>query len=152
MPGVSPVCGGLDGHAAQLTAWLRRGRADGPRRTDWRACGTTDAQLLALRAWLAEPGCPSGVRERTGGYWTPISHVVVATLAGVVAQARAVRPRPGKQTDKAAAAWLAALWAHGVVEPRCLPPPAGPALRELPRTRVALVQTRPHVQTRLSTR
>jgi transposase len=84
-----------------------------------------------------------------GGYWRPIYHVLVAPLE-VVANARSVRQRPGKKTDKADAAWLAALLAHGLVEPSFIPPPAVPALRDLPRTRVALVQTRPQVPNRLS--
>jgi transposase len=74
----------------------------------------------------------------------------VETLDGVVANARSVRQRPGKKTEKADAAWLAELFAHGLVEPSVLPPPAVQALRDLTRTRVALVQTRTQVQNRLS--
>jgi transposase len=149
---VHPVCWGIDGHAAQLTACLRRVNAAGQMSTEWRDFGTTYDQLLALRAWLAEHGCPIAVLESTGGYWKPIDHVVVETLEVVVANARSVRQRPGKKTDKADAAWLAELFAHGWVEPRFLPPPAVRALRDLPRTRVALVQTRTQVQNRMSTR
>jgi transposase len=147
---VHPVCGGMDGHAAQLTACLRRVNDDGQLSTEWRDFGTTYAQLLALRAWVAEHGCPIAVLESTGVYWKPISHVLVETLEVVVANARSVRQRPGKKTDKADAAWLAELLAHGLVEPSFLPPPAIQALRDLTRTRVALVQTRTQVQNRLS--
>ena len=69
----------------------------------------------------------------------------------VVANARSVRQRPGKKTDKAAAAWLAELLAPGLVDPSFIPPPAVQALRDLPRTRVALVQTRTQVHNRIST-
>lgn len=147
---VPPVCGGIDGQAAQWTACLRRVSHDGQISTEWRDFGTTDDQLLALRAWLEEQGCPIVVLESTGGYWQPISPVLVVTREVLVANARSVRHRPGQKTDKAAAAWLAALLAQGLVEPRFLPPPAVHAWRELPRTRVALVQTRPQVQHRLS--
>jgi transposase len=75
---------------------------------------------------------------------------LVATLEVVVANARSVRQRPGKKTDKADAAWLAELLAHGLVEPSFIPPPTVQALRDLPRTRVALVHTRTHVQNRIS--
>jgi transposase len=75
---------------------------------------------------------------------------LAATLEVVVANARSVRQRPGKKTDTADAAWLAELLAHGLVEPRFLPPPAVQALRDLTRTRVALVQTRTRVQNRIS--
>jgi transposase len=147
---VHPVCCGIDGHAAQLTACLRRVNADGQISTEWRDFGTTYAQLLPLRAWLAEQGCPIVGLESTGVYWKPISHVLVETLEVVVAHAHSVRQRPGKKTDTAEAAWLAALLAHGLVEPSFIPPPAGQAWRDLTRTRVALVQTRTHVQHRLS--
>jgi transposase len=56
----------------------------------------------------------------------------------------------GTKTDKADAAWLAELLAHGLIEPSCIPPPAVQALRDLTRTRVALVQTRTQVQNRIS--
>ena len=65
-------------------------------------------------------------------------------------QCAPVRQRPGKKTDKADAAWLAELLAHGLVEPSFIPPPAIQALRDLTRTRVALVQTRTQVQNRIS--
>jgi transposase len=81
----------------------------------------------------------------------PTYHVLAATLEVVVANARSVRQRPGKKTDKADAAWLAELLAHGLVDPRFIPPPAVQAWRDLTRTRVALVQTRTHVHNRLST-
>ena len=68
----------------------------------------------------------------------------------VVANARSVRQRPGKKTDKADAAWLAELLAHGLIDPSFIPPPAIQALRDLTRTRVALVQTRTQVQNRIS--
>jgi transposase len=90
------------------------------------------------------------VLESTGVYWKPLDHVLGETLAGVVAIARAVRQRPGKKTDKADAAWLVARLAPGLVEPSFLPPPMGQALRDLTRTRVALVQTWAQVHNRLS--
>jgi transposase len=107
-------------------------------------------QLLALRAWLDAQSCPIDVLESTGVYWKPIYHVLVETLEIVVAHARSMRQRPGKKTDKADASWLAALLAHGLVEPSFIPPPAVQAWRDLTRTRVALVQTRTQVQNRLS--
>jgi len=148
---VHPVCCGIDGHAAQLTACLRQVNDDGQISTAWRDFGTTYDQLLALRAWLDEPGCPIVVLESTGVYWQPIYHVLVETLEVVVANARSVRQRPGKKTEKADAAWLAELLAHGLVEPSFIPPPAVQALRDLTRTRVALVHTRTQVQNRIST-
>lgn len=147
---IHPVCCGIDGHPTQLTACLRRVGDDGTIHTEWRDFGTTYDQLLALRAWLAEQGCPIVVLESTGVYWKPIYHVLVERLEVVVANAHSVRQRPGKKTDKADAAWLAELLAHGLVDPSFIPPPEVQALRDLTRTRVALVQTRTQVQNRIS--
>jgi hypothetical protein len=68
---VHPVCCGIDGHAAQLTACRRRVRDDGTIQTAWRDFGTTYDPLLACRTWLDEQGCPIAVLESTGVY-TPV--------------------------------------------------------------------------------
>ena len=149
---VPPVCCGIDGHAAQLTACVRRVGDAGTISTAWRDFGTTYDQLLTCRTWRNEQGCPIGVLESTGVDWKPIYPVLVTTLEVVVAKARSVRQRPGKKPEKADAAWLAELLAPGLVEPRFLPPPALQAWRDLTRTRVALVQTRTPGHNRLSTR
>jgi transposase len=91
------------------------------------------------------------VLESTGVSWQPIYHVLVERLEVVVANAHAVRQRPGNKTDTADAAWLAELVAHGLVEPSCIPPPAVHAWRDLTRTRVALGHTRTQVHQRRST-
>jgi hypothetical protein len=70
---VHPVCCGIDGQAAQLTACLRRVREDGTIQTTWRDVGTTYDHLLACRTWLNEPGCPIAVLESTGVYWKPFT-------------------------------------------------------------------------------
>jgi transposase len=97
----------MDGHAAQWTACLRRVHDDGQISTEWRDFGTPYAQLLALRAWLAEHDCPIAVLDRTGVYWKPLDHGLVDTLEVVIAHARSVRQRPGTKTEKADAAGLA---------------------------------------------
>ena len=147
---VPPVCCGLDGHAGQLTACLRRVGDDGTISTAWRDFGPTYDQLLACRPGLNEQGGPIVGLENTGVSWKPIYPVLVTTLEVVVANARSVRQRLGKKTDKADAAWLVELLAHGFVEPSCIPPPAIQALRDLTRTRVALVRTRTQVQNCIS--
>jgi transposase len=76
MPVLSPVCGGIDGHAAQLTACLRRVRDDGQITTALVDCGTTDRELIAFRPWLQEQPCPVVAMERTGVYWKPVYHVL----------------------------------------------------------------------------
>src|SRR5215468_7871435 len=61
--------------------------------------------------------------ESTGVYWKPIYHVLVGVVEVLVGNARAMRPRPGKKTDKADARWIAELLAHGLIRPSFVPPP-----------------------------
>ena len=79
MPVIHPVCCGLAGHPAPLTACLRRVGDAGQITTEWRDFGTPYGALRVLRTWLAEHGCPVVGRESTGVSWKPIDHVVVET-------------------------------------------------------------------------
>jgi transposase len=119
-----PVWCGLDGHAAPLTACLRRLSDDGQSTTEWVACGTPSRALIALCTWLHEQQCPVVARERTGVSWQPVSHVLRAAVEVGVAQSPEVRQRPGTKTDAREATWLAELRAHGLSQPRVVPPPA----------------------------
>ena len=146
---VYPVCCGLDVHQAQLTACLRCVSPEGQITLERREFGTTYGELLALSDWLAAHACPVVALESTGVYWRPVYHVLVGTVEVLVGNARDIRPRPGKKTDKADAAWIAELLAHGLIRPSFVPPPTISALRDLTRTRVALVQTRTQAKNRV---
>ena len=53
-----PVCCGIDVHAAQLTACLRRVSDNGQITTELVACGTTYRERIAFRTWLQAQQCP----------------------------------------------------------------------------------------------
>jgi transposase len=146
---VHAVCCGLDVHQATLTACLRRVSEEGQITTQLRESGTTYPELLALGDWLVAQDCPVVAMESTGVYWKPIYHVLSGVVEVVVGNAREIRPRPGKKTDKADATWIAELLAHGLIRPSFVPPPAIGALRDLTRTRVGLVQTRTQAKNRV---
>ena len=146
---VHPVCCGLDVHQASLTACLRRMSDAGQITTEVRVFGTTFRDLLALSDWLIEEVCPIVAIESTGVYWRPVYHVLAETVEVVVGNPQEMRQRPGKKTDKADATWVVELLAHGVMRPRCIPPPAMQARRDLTRTRVALVRTRSQAKHRM---
>jgi transposase len=146
---IHPVCCGIDGHAAQLTACLRRVSDDGQSTTELVDGGTTSRALIALRTWLQEPPCPVVAMESTGVYWKPVSHGLSAVVEVGVAKSQEVRQRPGTKTDERDATWMAELLAHGLIQPSFVPPPAMRALRDLTRTRVSLVQTRTQAQNRV---
>ena len=68
--------------------------------------------------------------------------MLVGTIEVLVGNAQDMQQRPGRKTDKADARWIAERLAYGLIRPSFVPPPAISALRDLTRTRVALVQTR----------
>jgi transposase len=137
---IHPVCCGIDVHAAQLTACLRRISEDGQITTEVVEYGTTYGALVAFRSWLQAHQCPIVALESTGVYWKPVYHVLSEAVEVYLANSRDVRQRPGKKTDKRDATWIAELLAHGLLTPSFVPPPKIRALRDLTRTRVSLVQ------------
>jgi transposase len=145
-----PGCGGIDGHAAPLTAWLRRVSDEGQSTPELVDGGTPDRALIALRTWWQEPPCPVVAIERTGGDWKPVSHVLSEALAGWVAKSQDVRQRPGQKTDERDAPWMAELLAPGLIQPSGVPPPAMRAVRDLTRPRVSLGPTRTQAKNRVS--
>lgn len=144
-----PVCCGIDVHKDTLTACLRRVDANGQVSKEGREFATTSLSLLALSDWLVEQHCPVVAMESTGVYWKPVYHVLAGTVEVFIGNAHEMRSRPGKKTDKRDAAWIAELLAHGLIRPSFVPPPAIGALRDVTRTRVALVQTRSQSKNRV---
>jgi transposase len=137
-----PVCCGIDVHKDTLTACLRRVDANGQVSKEGREFATTYPSLLALSDWLVEQHCPVVAMESTGVYGKPVYHVRCGAVEVYIGNAHEMRRRPGKKTETTAAAWIAELLAHGLIRPSCVPPPEIRALRDVTRTRVALVQTR----------
>ena len=146
---VYPVCCGIDVHQARLTACLRRVQEDGHVTKDVQEFDTTYPALLLLLDWLIAQHCPVVALESTGVYWKPVYHVLAGSLEVLIGNAQDMQQRPGRKTDKADARWIAELLAHGLIRPSFVPPPAISALRDLTRTRVALVQTRSQAKNRV---
>jgi transposase len=146
---VHPICCGIDVHQAQLTACVRRVDADGQVTQEVREFATTYDALFTLSTWLTEQQCPVVAMESTGVYWRPVYHVLVSTVEVLVGNAQEMRRRPGHKTDKADARWIAELLAHGLIRPSFIPPPAISVLRDLTRTRVALIQSRAQAKNRV---
>jgi transposase len=146
---VQPIGCGIDVHQAQLTACLRRVDTEGQVTTDVRAFATTYDALLTLGTWLPEAPCPGAALESTGVYWRPVYHVLEGMVEVLVGHAQEMRRRPGHKTAKADARGSAELLAHGLLRPRFIPPPPIQALRDLTRTRVALIQARTQAKNRV---
>ena len=146
---VYPVCCGIDVHQAQLTACLRQVDAAGHVTQEIQEFGTTLSALLRLLEWLVTQQCPVVAMESTDVYWKPVYHVLVGSVDVLIGNPHEMRRRPGHKTDPADACWIAELLAHGLIRPSFIPPPPIRALRDLTRTRVALVQTRSQTKNRV---
>lgn len=145
----NPICCGIDVHKRMLVACVRRVNGEGSVSKGSRQFKTTVAGLLELSTWLVEMECPIVAMESTGVYWRPVYHALNGAFAIVLGNAREIRQRPGKKTDKADAEWIAELLAHGLIENSFLPPPAIDGLRHLTRSRTGLVQSRTQAKNRV---
>lgn len=145
-----PICCGVDIHKATAVACLRRSEARGLVQHETRSFATTTQCLRDLAYWLTEAGCPVVAMESTGDYWKPVRHVLVEHgIQVVIFNARDAKPRKGRKTDKADAAWLSELLAFDQLLPSFIPPASIMALRDLTRMRTAFVNQRAQVRNRV---
>jgi len=99
--------------------------------------GSVPASLLTLLK-----GLPTSYNSVGSVYWRPVFNVLEAQHAVVLVNPQHMRAVPGRKTDVKDAEWLADLLAHGLLQPRCIPPAPVRALRELVGYRRSLVQAR----------
>jgi transposase len=145
-----PICCGVDIHKATAVACLRQSEAGGLVRHETREFATTTQSLRDLAFWLQAAACPVVAMESTGDYWKPVRHVLVEHgIEVVIFNARDAKPRKGRKTDKADAAWLSELLAFDQLLPSYIPPEPVSALRDLTRMRMAFVNQRSQVRNRI---
>jgi transposase len=149
METIHPICCGLDVHQASVSACLRRVNVQGAVSVESREFGTTVKELVALADWLVAEGCPIAAMESTGVYWKPVWNILSPLLDVWVVNAREVKQRRGKKSDRADAKWIAELVAHDLVQPSFVPPARIGVLRDLVRMRTVLVQGRTQVKNRV---
>jgi transposase len=135
-------CAGLDVHKRTVVACVRGTTAQGAVEQEVRPFGTMPPDLLALADWLAGYTVEQVAMEATGVYWRPVFNVREAGHAVILVNPQHMRAVPGRKTDVKDAEWLADRLAHGLLRPSCIPPAPVRALRELTRSRPALVQAR----------
>jgi len=108
--------------------------------TTW---GSVTSQILALRDHLIAEQVTLVVMEATGDYWKPFYYLLdEGPFEMMLVNARHVKNLPGRKTDVSDAAWLAQLGAHGLVRGCFVPPEPIRQLRDLTRTRSAVVRER----------
>jgi transposase len=91
--------GGLDVHKKTVVACVRVPGRTSAREPHVRTFGTTTAELLAWRDWLAGYGVTHVAMESTGVYWTPIFYLLEDAFTCVRANAAQIAQVPGRKTD-----------------------------------------------------
>jgi len=138
-------CAGLDVHKASVLACVRTpGARRGERRGETQTFETTTQALRALSAWLTGHQVTHVAMESTGVYWRPVWTVLEGTVELLLVNARHVKMVPGRKTDVRDCEWLAQLLECGLLRGSFVPPPAVRDLRDLTRTRKALIRERGH--------
>ena len=108
--------------------------------TTW---GSVTSQILALRDHLIAEQVTLVVMEATSDYWKSFYYLLDdGPFEVMLVNARHVKNLPGRKTDVSDAAWLAQLGAHGLVRGSFVPPEPRRQLRDLTRTRTAVVRER----------
>jgi transposase len=138
-PLLTRVCG-CDVHRDTVCACVIAPGPDGKRQEVVRTFGTTTAELLKLRDWLAEQGVTHVAMESTGVFWKPVYYILEDGLDVMLVNAAHVKNVPGRKTDLADATWIAQLLEHGLLRPSFVPPPPIRELRDLTRYRKTLIE------------
>lgn len=141
---VHPRCAGLDVSKRDAKACVRiAGRGRGGATSTVTTWGAVTNQVLALREHLIAEQVSLVVLEATGDYWKPFYYLLEdGPFEVMLVNARHVKNLPGRKSDVSDAAWLAQLGAHGLVRASFVPPEPIRRLRDLTRTRTAIVRER----------
>ena len=132
-------CAGLDVHKDSVYVCIRVIKG-GEVIMEKRRVGTTTAELLALAEWLLSWEVTQVVMESTGVYWRPVFNILESSFSVMLCNAQHVKQVPGRKSDASDSEWLAELLQYGLLRGSFIPPPPVRELRELTRTRLALVQ------------
>jgi len=135
-------CAGLDVHKKTVVACLLLTTASGHLTKEVRTFATTTAGLLVLREWLSSQGVTHVAMESTGIFWRPVFNLLEGHCEVILANAQHMKAVPGHKTDIKDSEWIADLLRHGLLAASFIPPKPIRDLRDLLRTRKALVRNR----------
>ena len=135
-------CAGLDVHKKTVVACLLLTAALGRLTKEVRTFATTTAGLVTLREWLSSQGVTHVAMESTGIYWRPVFNLLEGHCEVILANAQHMKAVPGHKTDIKDSEWIADLLRHGLLAASFIPPKPIRDLRDLLRTRKALVRNR----------
>ena len=140
---------GIDVHQATMVVTVRVPSPDGGRRVETQTFGTTSAELIGLRDWLAAQGVTQVALESTGVYWRPLYYLLEDTFSLVLVNMKHLAHVPGRKSDVRDSEWLAQLLECGLLRGSLVPPAPIRDLRDLTRYRKRQVDDRTQEVNRL---
>jgi transposase len=145
---IERVCG-LDVHKQRVAACVRVPGLKGERQQAVRTFGTMAGDLLALHDWLQAEGVTHVAMESTGVYWKSIYYLLEETFTCLLVNPAHMKQVPGRKTDVRDCVWIAQLLEHGLLRGSFVPPAPIRELRDLTRSRKALIEDRTRAANRL---
>jgi transposase len=142
-------CCGLDVHKETVAACVRIVERRGAATQHVQTFGTTAADLVGLRDWLAAHRVTHVAMESTGVYWKPVFYALESDFTCLLVNAMHLKRVPGRKTDVQDCVWIAQLLEHGLLRGSFVPPAPIRELRDLTRYRKALIHDRTRVANRL---
>lgn len=141
---VHPRCAGIDISKRDAKVCVRIASDSGGKPestvTTW---SSVTNQVLALRDHLISEQVTLVVMEATSDYWKTFYYLLEdGPFEVMLCNPRHVKNLPGRKTDVSDAAWLAQLGSHGLLHGSLVPPEPIRELRDLTRTRTAIVRER----------
>lgn len=125
------------------------GKRKGSYVTEIKTFGATTKQVLALIDYLRDEQVTTVVMEATSDYWKPFYYLMEDELPVMLVNAKQARNIPGRKADVNDATWLANLAAHNLLRGSFIPPEPVRQLRDLTRSRSAVVHDRTKVYQRM---
>ena len=132
---VHPVCCGLDVHKEKISACVIFSDDAGKEKVAIKEFGTFTDNLMELRGWLLDFGCPVAAMESTSVYWRPVHNILEGYIQVVLVNARDIKNVPGRKTDIGDSKWLAGLLRHGLLRGSFIPDREFRQWRDLTRLR-----------------
>jgi len=142
---------GLDVHRDLIEACTLTANGTGEPETTHETFTTMRGDLLKLREWLLDRGCPNVAMESTGVYWKPVHEILeeVEEMNLCLVNAHHMRNVPGRKNDKNDAEWIAALFMCGLLDKSFVPEKGIRNLREYTRYYVKLTQEKTRLVNRI---
>lgn len=146
---IYPRCCGLDVQKKFVVACVMVTLGNGQVQKQIRTFSTMTVDLLALADWLQALEVTVVAMESTGVCWHPVYNILEEGREIILVNAQHMKAVPGRKTDVKESEWLADLLRHGLLKASFIPPKPIRELRELVRSRKALLKERTQEANRL---